>query len=422
LADCGAPLLFHRAWARANGFSEADLAKGGAGTIFGVAFVLALVMAFNLAAFLGGPDTTVAWGAAAGALTGLGWVAPAIATVALFERRSFAYLDQWRPLRRGLHRHGPDHRRVEIDLVQRSPNGRIEGGDAPATAPSAAAALGPRSKAKRPRIPGVFEGGATQQRGMQRRPNAEPFRDCRTSMPAFPTTRHSVIERLRTQDGTPRRDAFGDLADGYWKPIYKYLRVKWRLAPEAAEDATQAFFVEAFEKSWLERYEPAKARFRTFVRVCVDRLVMNMQQAEGRAKRGGDARTISVDGFDFGAAEHELLGQTMSAAPEAEEMFKREFVRALFDRAVRAVRQDCVTRGRELHWQLFERYDLSPSAEVSYAALAAEFELTPGQVTGYLAQMRAAFRTHAVAALETLCLDRDEFRREARELLGLEIE
>ena len=87
------PLLFHRAWARANGFSEADLAKGGgAGRIFGIAFVLALVMAFNLAAFLGAPDTTAAWGATAGALTGLGWVAPAIATIALFERRSFAYI------------------------------------------------------------------------------------------------------------------------------------------------------------------------------------------------------------------------------------------------------------------------------------------------------------------------------------------
>ena len=86
------PLLFHRAWARANGFTEADLAKGGAGKIFGIAFALALVMSFNLAAFLGAPDTTAAWGATAGALTGLGWVAPAIATVALFERRSFAYI------------------------------------------------------------------------------------------------------------------------------------------------------------------------------------------------------------------------------------------------------------------------------------------------------------------------------------------
>jgi hypothetical protein len=244
-------------------------------------------------------------------------------------------------------------------------------------------------------------------------------------MPAFPTTRHSVIERLRTGEGTPRRDAFGDLAVGYWKPIYKYLRVKWRLEPEAAEDATQAFFTEAFEKAWLERYDPAQARFRTFVRLCVDRLVMNIQQAEGRAKRGGDARVISIDsidGFDFGAAEHELIEQALSSAPEAEEMFQREFVRALFDRAVESVRQDCIARDRELHWQLFERYDLSPASGVSYAALGAEFNLTLGQVTGYLAQMRAAFRTHAVAALETLCLDRDEFRREARDLLGLEIE
>lgn len=85
------PLLFHRAWAATNGFSDADL-KGGEGRIFGVAFVLALLMAVNLAAFLGEPGTTVAWGATAGALAGLGWVAPAIATIALFERRSLTYI------------------------------------------------------------------------------------------------------------------------------------------------------------------------------------------------------------------------------------------------------------------------------------------------------------------------------------------
>ena len=85
------PLMFHKAWAATNGLSEADL-KGGEGRIFGVAFLLALVMAANLAAFLGGPETTVAWGATAGALTGAGWIMPAVATLALFERRSFAYV------------------------------------------------------------------------------------------------------------------------------------------------------------------------------------------------------------------------------------------------------------------------------------------------------------------------------------------
>jgi hypothetical protein len=85
------PLMFHKAWAATNGLSEADL-KGGEARIFGTAFVLALVMAANLAAFLSGPETTVAWGATAGALTGVGWVMPAIATLALFERRAFSYV------------------------------------------------------------------------------------------------------------------------------------------------------------------------------------------------------------------------------------------------------------------------------------------------------------------------------------------
>jgi hypothetical protein len=84
------PVLFQRAWMRANGFSEQDLAKGGQGRIFGLAFVFALIIALNLAMFLNGPGTTVTWGATAGALTAI-WVALGIGTVALFERRPAAY-------------------------------------------------------------------------------------------------------------------------------------------------------------------------------------------------------------------------------------------------------------------------------------------------------------------------------------------
>lgn len=237
-------------------------------------------------------------------------------------------------------------------------------------------------------------------------------------MSPFPTTRHSVFERLRSDAAEPRREAFGDLVDGYWKPVYKYLRVKWRLPAEDAEDAAQALFAEAFEKSWFDRFDPAKARFRTFVRVCVDRLVMNRQQSSSREKRGA-GRVVSVD---FAAAESELSGRTPAVPPEAEFFFQQEFVRALFDRAVTAMRDEALARGRALHWTLFERYDLAPGEKPSYAALAAEFSLTPGQVTGYLAQMRGAFRAHAMASLESLCVDRDEFRREARDLLGLEVE
>jgi hypothetical protein len=84
------PLLFEQAWMKANGLSKSDLTGGGQARIFGGAFVCAVVMALNLAMFLNAPDTTIAWGATAGALAAI-WIALGMATVALFERRPVTY-------------------------------------------------------------------------------------------------------------------------------------------------------------------------------------------------------------------------------------------------------------------------------------------------------------------------------------------
>jgi len=85
------PVLFGRAWMSANGFTQQNLG-GNMGKIFGFAFIFALLMSANLAAFLGDAKTTAAWGATAGFLAGFGWVALGIATIALFERRSWKYI------------------------------------------------------------------------------------------------------------------------------------------------------------------------------------------------------------------------------------------------------------------------------------------------------------------------------------------
>lgn len=80
------PLLFARRWQQAAGLSDEQLKAGGMARIFGLSFVCSLVMAANLAAFLGA-KATVGFGLAAGAATGIGWVAMAFAINDLFERR-----------------------------------------------------------------------------------------------------------------------------------------------------------------------------------------------------------------------------------------------------------------------------------------------------------------------------------------------
>src|SRR5215471_12162764 len=84
------PILFGRAWKKANRFAEEPPAATA--RIFVLSFVLSLVMAFNLAMFLNDPKTTVAWGATAGFLAGFGWVTMGIGIVSLFERRPLSYV------------------------------------------------------------------------------------------------------------------------------------------------------------------------------------------------------------------------------------------------------------------------------------------------------------------------------------------
>jgi len=235
----------------------------------------------------------------------------------------------------------------------------------------------------------------------------------------FPATRRSVIERIRADDADIRRAAFGDLAAGYWRPSYHYLRLHWRLAPEAAEDVVQAFFTAAFEKRYVERYDPAKAKFRTFLRTCLDRFVQNTQKAERAEKRGGGADRLSLD---FPGAESALAEIASCDLRDLDRFFRDEMIRALFERAVDDLRRACEQSGNSTLFRVFERHDLAPAPDVSYASLARELDVTVSQVTNYLHAARRRFRELALGHLRSLCGTDEEFRLEARELFGMEVD
>lgn len=81
------PIMFANSWMKENGFKEEDMKNANMGKIFGTSFLLALIISFNLAAFIG-PQGDFTFGLFAGFAAGFGWVAMSIGTVYLFERRS----------------------------------------------------------------------------------------------------------------------------------------------------------------------------------------------------------------------------------------------------------------------------------------------------------------------------------------------
>lgn len=81
------PILFGARWQALVGLTDEEIAAGTA-RVFGVAFVLELIIAVNLAAFIG-PAPGVAWATTAGALAGVGWVLTGLGVTYAFERKPF---------------------------------------------------------------------------------------------------------------------------------------------------------------------------------------------------------------------------------------------------------------------------------------------------------------------------------------------
>jgi DNA-directed RNA polymerase specialized sigma24 family protein len=236
----------------------------------------------------------------------------------------------------------------------------------------------------------------------------------------FPVTQHSAIVAARSADQEVRQRAFATIVEAYWKPAYKYIRIKWQAGNEDAKDLTQSFFTTAIEKDYFTGYDPAKASFQTFIRTCLDGFVANQRKSEQRLKRGGGVEHLALD---FGEAEAELSLQARGPEASPEAYFHREWVRSLFTLAVETLRRHYANKGSGVYFQLFEMYDLREDSEpkISYAALATEFGLNTSDVTNYLAAARREFRKIVLAKLREITATEAEFQNEARALLGVEI-
>jgi RNA polymerase sigma factor (sigma-70 family) len=239
---------------------------------------------------------------------------------------------------------------------------------------------------------------------------------------SFPATHRSVVLAARSADPDERARALDTLVRAYWRPVFHHVRRKWRGGTEQAEDLAQGFFASALEKGWLERFDPEKGRFRTFLLSCLDAFVANELRAAQRLKRGGGVKTVPLEGEDD---EGVPRGREIADPRSLEAEFQREWARSLFALAVDALRARCRGTSKEVAFTLFERYDLEGSDapdRPSYAALSTELGLPVTQVTNHLHWARREFRAAVLEVLREITVSEAEFRAEARALLGVDQE
>ncbi|MEM9194743.1 MAG: sigma-70 family RNA polymerase sigma factor [Myxococcota bacterium] len=236
---------------------------------------------------------------------------------------------------------------------------------------------------------------------------------------AFPETRPSAVLGARSDDPLARARAFAILVSAYWKPVYRSIRIRFGKSNEDAKDLTQDFFTHALEREMFASFDPGRARFRVFVRGCLRNFVLNAETQRRRIKRGGGAITLSLD-FEQAERELELL-----ADPDAslEDAFDRDLAKQIEALAVAELEGELASKGKANYFKIFQRYDLKPDDErPTYGELAEELDLKVTDVTNHLAYVRRRLRQIVLSKLREITVSDEEFREEAREMLGIEID
>src|SRR3954462_4803482 len=102
----------------------------------------------------------------------------------------------------------------------------------------------------------------------------------------FPTTRWTMVVAAGDPHRNEARSALVSLCENYWYPLYAYVRRRGYPADQA-QDLTQEFFTRMLEGRYLDRADPEKGRFRSFLLTSLKFFIADEEDRQGARKRVG---------------------------------------------------------------------------------------------------------------------------------------
>lgn len=228
----------------------------------------------------------------------------------------------------------------------------------------------------------------------------------------FSTTAWSVIAAARGHDSVAARGALGTLCGRYWPPLYAYLRRKG-YDPEEAEDLTQGFFVCLLERDLLQRLEPGRGRFRTYLLTCLNYYLHNEWDRRTAVKRGGTSEVLSLD---FHLAEERYRPLDPSTA-EPTLAFDRQWAETLLDNAVARLEAEYRISGQSRAFQVLGGFLGRGREQASYAAAAEALGVTEGAARVAVHRLRKRFHALVREEIAATVNDPDEVQEELAYLI-----
>src|ERR1700674_632158 len=201
----------------------------------------------------------------------------------------------------------------------------------------------------------------------------------------FPTTRWTMVVAAGDPHRKEARSALVALCENYWYPLYAYLRRRG-YAADQAQDLTQDFFIRVLEGRYLDRADPEKGRFRSFILTSLKFFAADEEDRQRAHKRGGGV----VLPLEFSSGEDRY--QREPAHDETpERIFERRWALSVLDRVVEKLGNEFVHHVGPEHFERVKSFLLG-QADAPYAALAREMNTSEGALKVAIHTLRKRYR------------------------------
>lgn len=221
---------------------------------------------------------------------------------------------------------------------------------------------------------------------------------------------------MAARDGSASevRAAIEELCERYWYPLYAYIRRRGS-SPDEAADLTQGFFADLLGRDFLQRIDPQRGRFRSFLLAALKHFMTHEREQAQAQKRGGRASTISLD-FELASSRFESEPADTDS-PEA--LFERRWGMTVMERAMERLRDETIDSAHPERFDALREYLTGSSPRISYEETAVALGMSEGALKAAVHRFRGRFGQLLREEVAATVADASEVDTEIRYLLGV---
>jgi RNA polymerase sigma-70 factor (ECF subfamily) len=205
--------------------------------------------------------------------------------------------------------------------------------------------------------------------------------------PLFATTHWSVVLTAANRDSPEAAAALEQLCRIYWYPLYAYTRRQGYDVADA-QDFTQGFFAHILSRTFLNRANRDKGKFRSFILGALRYFLVDELARLQAKKRGGGLAPVFLDAQ---SAEARYRLEPVDVM-DAERLFERRWAIALLDRVLERLEAEYSQANRKALFEHLKAFLIGEKNSVTYAQVAASLQITEGALKMAVCRLRQRYR------------------------------